>query len=50
MNQVIQEFIVMFVHMSIHKPRAGKEALLIDSMHRFGKAMEGRPVFNVLMS
>lgn len=33
----------MFVHMSVHKPRVGKEALLIDSMHRFGKAMEGRP-------
>jgi len=28
--------------MSIHYPRKGKESFLIDSMHRFGKAMEGR--------
>ncbi|MFX1235062.1 MAG: hypothetical protein ACFFBY_10985 [Promethearchaeota archaeon] len=30
----------MFVHMSIHYPQKGKESLLIDSMHRFGRAME----------
>ena len=28
--------------MSIHFPKQGKESLLIDSMHRFGKAMEGK--------
>jgi heme-degrading monooxygenase HmoA len=33
----------MFVHMSIHHPRPGKEELLIDSMHRFGEAMKNRP-------
>ena len=32
----------MFVHMSIHYPQKGKESFLIDSMHRFGKAMEGK--------
>lgn len=32
----------MFVHMSIHHPKEGKESLLIESMHRFGKAMEGK--------
>ncbi len=32
----------MFVHMSIHYPKPEKEQLLIDSMHRFGKAMEGK--------
>lgn len=26
--------------MSIHFPKQGKESLLIESMHRFGKAME----------
>jgi len=26
--------------MSIHFPKPGKERMLIDSMHRFGKAME----------
>ncbi len=31
----------MFVHMSIHWPRAGKEQELIDSMHRFGAAAKG---------
>ena len=31
----------MFVHMSIHHPKPEKEKFLIDSMHRFGKAMEG---------
>ncbi|MFX0012372.1 MAG: hypothetical protein ACFE9R_18815 [Candidatus Hermodarchaeota archaeon] len=28
--------------MSIHYPKPGKETLLIESMHRFGKAMEGK--------
>ena len=28
--------------MSIHYPRPEKEKLLIESMHRFGKAMEGK--------
>ena len=35
----------MFVHMSIHHPRAGQEQALIDSMHRFGQAMRGHPGF-----
>ncbi|HEX2910580.1 MAG TPA: hypothetical protein VH186_07205 [Chloroflexia bacterium] len=33
----------MFIHMSIHHPRPGKEELLVDSMHRFGAAMQGQP-------
>ena len=33
----------MFVHMSIHKVRQGKEKDLIDSMHRFGNAIKGKP-------
>ncbi len=32
----------MFVHMSIQYPKPEKEQFLIDSMHRFGKAMEGK--------
>jgi len=28
--------------MSIHYPKPDKEQFLIDSMHRFGKAMEGK--------
>ncbi|MFW9929815.1 MAG: hypothetical protein ACFFD1_10525 [Candidatus Thorarchaeota archaeon] len=32
----------MFIHMSIHYPKPDKEHYLIDSMHRFGKAMKGR--------
>jgi len=28
--------------MSIHFPKQGKENFLIESMHRFGKAMEGK--------
>ena len=28
--------------MSIHYPKPGKEKFLIESMHRFGKAMEGK--------
>ena len=33
----------MFIHLVIHHPKPGKEALLIDSMHRFGAAMQGQP-------
>ena len=33
----------MFVHLTIHRPRTGKEQLVIDSMHRFGEAMTGLP-------
>ncbi len=33
----------MFIHMSIHHPLPGKEAALIDSMHRYGEALEGAP-------
>ncbi|MBY9002640.1 MAG: hypothetical protein KGD73_01590 [Candidatus Lokiarchaeota archaeon] len=32
----------MYIHISIHYPILGKEELLIESMHRFGKSMEGR--------
>jgi heme-degrading monooxygenase HmoA len=28
----------MFVHLSIHRPRPGKEDQLVDSMRRFGEA------------
>ena len=35
----------MFVHLSIHTPRAGREADLTASMHRFGAAAEGAPGF-----
>ena len=31
--------------MSIHYPKPGKEEFLIVSMHRFGKAMEGKRGF-----
>jgi hypothetical protein len=33
----------MFVHIAIHHPKAGQESPLIDSMHRFGAAMQGQP-------
>jgi heme-degrading monooxygenase HmoA len=33
----------MFVHISIHRPKAGAEDALIDSMHRFGAALQGAP-------
>jgi heme-degrading monooxygenase HmoA len=33
----------MFVHLSIHHPRKGREQELIDSMHRFGAAARGVP-------
>ena len=33
----------MFILMSIHHPRPQHEAALIDSMHRYGKAIRGRP-------
>jgi hypothetical protein len=29
----------MFVHVAIHRPKPGKEKLLIASMHRFGNAV-----------
>ncbi len=35
----------MFVHMSVHRPKAGKGKLLIESMHRFGAAMQGADGF-----
>jgi hypothetical protein len=28
----------MVINISIHRPKPGKEALLIDSMHRYGEA------------
>lgn len=31
----------MFVQLSIHHPRPGVEPALIESMHRFGAALEG---------
>ena len=36
----------MFVHMSIHRPKQGKEKLLIESMHRFGAAMKDADGFH----
>lgn len=33
----------MFVQLSIHRPRTGAREPLIDSMHRFGDALEGAP-------
>jgi hypothetical protein len=33
----------MFVHLAIHHPKAGQEQPLIDSMHRFGAAIQGQP-------
>jgi GAF domain-containing protein len=33
----------MFVHMSVHFPRPGKEPLIVESMRRFGAAMQGKP-------
>ena len=35
----------MFAHLSIHHAKPGQEAALIDSMHRFGAAMQGQPGF-----
>jgi len=37
--------LVLIVHVSIHKPKPGKEQDLIDSMHRFGAAGDGKPGF-----
>jgi len=31
----------LFVHMAIHRPRPEARDKLIDSMHRFGAAMQG---------
>ena len=36
----------MFVHMAIHRPKPGKEKFLIESMHRFGAAMQGSDGLN----
>lgn len=33
----------MYVHLSIHRPKPGAEPALIESMHRFGAALEGAP-------
>jgi hypothetical protein len=33
----------MFILLSIHHPRPEHEAALIDSMHRYGAAIRGRP-------
>jgi heme-degrading monooxygenase HmoA len=33
----------VFILMSVHHPRPGREAELIDSMHRYGDAIRGRP-------
>lgn len=33
----------MYVHVSIHHPKPGKRDLLIESMHRFGAALQGAP-------
>src|SRR5262245_41577179 len=33
----------MFVNLAIHYPKADKEALLIDAMHRVGKAVQNQP-------
>jgi len=34
----------MLIHIAIHRrPKPGKEQFLIDSMHRFGVAMQGQP-------
>lgn len=35
----------MFVQMSIHRPKQGKEELVKDSMHRFQDAIRGKPGF-----
>jgi len=32
---------LLYIHVSIHYPKPGKENLLIESMHKFGKSMEG---------
>ena len=33
----------MYVVLSIHQPKPEYEAALIDSMHRFGNAVRGKP-------
>ncbi len=33
----------MFILMSVHHPKREHEAALIDSMHRYGNAIRGRP-------
>jgi heme-degrading monooxygenase HmoA len=32
---------IVFVHLSVHRPRPGREQELIDSMHRFGRGDGG---------
>ncbi|HEX6553424.1 MAG TPA: hypothetical protein VF026_11735 [Ktedonobacteraceae bacterium] len=34
---------MMFVYLAIHHPKLEKEALLIDAMHRLGKAIQHQP-------
>ncbi|MEI8133915.1 MAG: hypothetical protein WCH46_02410 [bacterium] len=36
----------MYIQLSIHKPKPEYESDLIDSMHRFGAAMKGKPGLN----
>ena len=33
----------MFIQLSIHRPKPEYEANIIDSMHRFGAAIKGKP-------
>lgn len=33
----------MFVSMTVHKAHPGKEALLLEMMHRYGEAGKGQP-------
>lgn len=33
----------MYYHVSIHHPKPGKRDALIDSMHRYGAAIQGAP-------
>jgi hypothetical protein len=35
----------MIIPLSIHTPKAGRDAGLIASMHRFGAAVAGQPGF-----
>ena len=34
---------MLFVHLTIHKPKKDKTGALTDSMHRFGDALQGQP-------
>jgi heme-degrading monooxygenase HmoA len=33
----------MYINISVHRPRPGKEDLVIDSMHRYGTAARTQP-------